>query len=61
MKNLVFYFICYSKHALSYQNIKILNYSIKLYGEKTKTKVLNIDEFYNFDVDDFSIWNNLPS
>jgi hypothetical protein len=28
-------------------------------GETIKTKVVDLHEFYNFDVDDFSIWNHL--
>jgi hypothetical protein len=28
-------------------------------GETIKTKVVDLDEFYNFDVDDFYIWNYL--
>jgi hypothetical protein len=31
----------------------------KLDGELTKIKVLDLDEIYNFIVDDFFIWNHL--
>ena len=30
-----------------------------LYRKKTKVKVIDLDELYNFVVDDFSIWNHL--
>jgi hypothetical protein len=34
---------------------------MKFDGEMAKTKVVDLDEFYNFVVDDFSIWNRLLS
>ncbi len=30
-----------------------------LYSKKAKVKVIDLDELYNFVVDDFSIWNHL--
>jgi hypothetical protein len=36
-------------------------FQIKFDREMAKTKVLDLDEFYNFVVDDFFIWNLLLS
>ncbi len=40
-------------------NFKFQIVQIKSHGEMTKIKILHLDEFYNFDFGDFSIWNHL--
>ena len=44
---------------LSYFENQIQTVQTKSYRTVTKTKVVDLDELYNFVVDDFSIWNHL--
>ena len=51
---------------MMFEILKILKFEFqiiqtKLDGEITKTKFTDLNEFYNFVVDDFSIWNHLLS
>ena len=55
VKDLVFHFICYRNHDLSYQDINFELFKQIRMEKMTKTTVVDRDEFYNFVVDDFSI------
>ena len=55
VKDLVFHFICYRNHDLSYQDINFELFKQIRMEKMTKTTVVDRDEFYNFVVDDFSV------
>jgi len=51
----VFYFICYRKQQLELSGHKFRIVQTKSNGENDQKKVVDLDEFYNFVVEDFHL------